>query len=141
MGGWKRYDSCKHPPEACKSAIEAALPLPKTIREARDEWRYWNERDDELCHALEQWGEEQLDLPAAYRRETVRRLAETELSAVSFTDLLERSRLYQTIENLDADIECTIHRDLEQLVAEMGVGHPSTDGQMNRSHDVAGRGP
>lgn len=87
MGGWKRYDFGKHPTTACRAAIEAAIPMPTTIREARDELRYWDERNDELCHALECWGEEQLDLPASYRCELVRALYETELPIVTLDDL------------------------------------------------------
>ncbi len=87
MGGWKRHDFEKQPVAECRAAIETALPIPRSIREARDELRYWDERNDELCHALESWGDEQLDLPASFRREMVRRLYETELPIRTLDDL------------------------------------------------------
>ncbi|MEI7606636.1 MAG: DUF2786 domain-containing protein [Rhodospirillaceae bacterium] len=104
VGGWKRYDFGRHPVAECRAAIEAALPLPRTIREARDEVRYWDERNDELCHALESWGEEQLDLPAAYRREMVRRLYEIELPIRTLDDL--HIRLLYAVEADTKDDVC-----------------------------------
>ncbi|WP_413206999.1 DUF2786 domain-containing protein [Rhodospirillum sp. A1_3_36] len=90
MGGWAPHDFKSKPPPECRAAIEAALPLPTTIREAREEAQYWEARNDEICHALECWGDGQLDLPAAYRWELVRRLWETELPIVTMDDLLVR---------------------------------------------------
>jgi len=87
MGGWKRYDFGKHPVAECRAAIEVALPMPSTVREARDELRYWDDRDHEICHALECWGDEQLDLPAAYRRSLVIKLYRDELPVVTLDDL------------------------------------------------------
>ena len=104
MGGWKRYDFGKHPVVACRAAIEAALPLPRTIREARDEARFWDERNDEICHALEVWGDEQLDLPASYRREMVRRLYEIELPIRTLDDL--HIRLQYAVEADTKDDVC-----------------------------------
>ncbi|WP_413207017.1 helix-turn-helix domain-containing protein [Rhodospirillum sp. A1_3_36] len=90
MGGWAPHDFKSQPLAECRAAIKAALPMPTTIREAREEARSWEARDNEICHALECWGDEQLDLPAAYRRELVRRLWETELPIVTMDDLLVR---------------------------------------------------
>ena len=104
MGGWKRYDFGKHPVAECRAAIEAALPLPRTIREARDEARDWDERNDEICHALEVWGDEQLDLPASYRREMVRRLYEIELPIRTLDDL--HIRLQYAVEADTKDDVC-----------------------------------
>lgn len=101
MGGWTRYDFRKHPVDACRAAIEAAHPMPRTIREARDELRYWDQRDDELCHALECWGDEKLDLPAAYRRELVRSLYETDLPIVTLDDLHLRLQFAVEADNKD----------------------------------------
>ncbi|MEI8396501.1 MAG: DUF2786 domain-containing protein [Rhodospirillaceae bacterium] len=87
MGKWARHDFSKHPVAECRAAIEAALPMPGTVREARDELHYWDDRDHEICHALECWGDEQLDLPAAYRRSLVIKLYRDELPVVSLDDL------------------------------------------------------
>ena len=86
MGGWTRYGS-GHPVAECRAIVEAALPLPRTVREARDELRYWDARDDEISHALECWGDEQLDLPASYRRSLVVTLYRDTLPIVTLDDL------------------------------------------------------
>ncbi|CCG41820.1 DUF2786 domain-containing protein [Magnetospirillum molischianum] len=90
MGGWRRYDFGKHPVDECRAAIMSAIPMPQTIREARAEAQYWNQRSDEICHAIESWGDEQLDLPASYRREIVRKMFERDMPIVTLDDLLVR---------------------------------------------------
>ncbi len=93
MGGWSDSVFRGHPVDGCRAAIEAALPMPRTVREAMEETRYWEGRDAELRHALEIWGDYQLDLPARYRLETVQRLYEYDLPIASVDDLHLRLQL------------------------------------------------
>ena len=86
MGGWDNWSS-GHPVDECRRAIEAALPMPSTIREARDELLRWDERDSEIQHALGLFDDQKLDLPAAYRRDLVRRLYQSDLPVVTMDDL------------------------------------------------------
>lgn len=130
MGGWSRYDFDKHPVDECRQAIETAFPIPTAIRGAQDELRYWDERNDELCHALELWGDEQLDLPASYRRDRVRRLYETELPIVTLDDLHLRLSLAAHADWKDVADELAEPNleAFERLILGRGVqtGHPRT---------------
>jgi hypothetical protein len=122
-----------------REAVEGALPMPKTIAEAKAEIDYWRERDREM-EAAQNWntGDYALDRTAYVRRCMISRLADRDLPAADFQDLLVRSRLYQDGQSFNGDIESAIHRDLERLVAHLGEqvstptasmdtsGHPST---------------
>jgi hypothetical protein len=115
MGGWKRYNFTKKPAPECIAALEAAMPLPKTITEAHAEYLYWEERNDEIEHALECYGDEQLDLPAAFRRERVRNLLETELQASNLDEVLIRQRHLVERESSMPEVELAVLADLERL--------------------------
>ncbi|MBF0561093.1 MAG: response regulator transcription factor [Alphaproteobacteria bacterium] len=134
MGGWTRGSS--EPPVAeCRAALDAALPLPQTIREARDEVRYWDQRDNELQLLVERWDEEQLDLPASYRRRRVRRLYETELSITTLDDLQTRLQFLAETKNGACEVGLSIMDAFERLVlngqdpSKLNIdqsGHPHT---------------
>lgn len=102
MGGWSLYGS-GGPCAECVAALEAALPMPRTLREARDEYRRWEDRNEEIECALQNWGNEQLDLPAAWRSNRVRRLFESEMPIVTMDDLLVRLEA-MTDENFCGDM-------------------------------------
>lgn len=89
MGGWSLY-GIDEPCAECVAALEAALPMPRTLREARAEYRRWEDRNEEIECALQNWGNGQLDLPAAWRSNRVRRLYESEMPIVTMDDLLVR---------------------------------------------------
>lgn len=89
MGGWARY-SGENPPPDCVAALLAARPLPTSIRAARDECRMWDERNEDISDALQSWGEDQLDLPAAWRSQRVQSLYAKELPINSLDDLALR---------------------------------------------------
>jgi hypothetical protein len=90
MGGWELYQFRAEPADPCRAALLAAIPLPTTIREAREEAQYWEIRDDELCHVFEDWNDTSLDLPAAWRRNKVRDMWTKELPIVTLDDILVR---------------------------------------------------
>ncbi len=107
MGGWSLYGS-DGPCAECIAALEAALPMPRTIREARDEYRRWEARNEEIECALQNWGNEQLDLPAAWRSNRVRRLYESEMPIATLDDLHVRLEA-MTDENFCGDMhEATV---------------------------------
>jgi hypothetical protein len=91
MGGWDLHRG--EPCQECVAAIREAIPLPRTVTEARDELEQWEARNRELFIALNAARPGvHLDLPAACRRELVRRLFEYELPARTLGEMLMRSR-------------------------------------------------
>ena len=85
LGGWDR--SLVHPPAAVLARIDNALPLPNTVREAKDELDDWTQRSHELEMLLGRPGDTQLDLPAICRARRVQALYERELPIRSIDDL------------------------------------------------------
>jgi len=144
MGGWKQHDFNKHPADECRAAIEAAIPMPTTIREARDEAQYWDQRSDDLCHALEYWGDEQLDLPAAYRRELVRKMYERTMPVVTLDNMHVRLQFLAASDRKDDACDATpsILDAFELLVLNAnsantsGEGIPATVAPVQSEHPV-----
>lgn len=88
MGGWNMHGyGDKKPPGRCVIEIEDALPMPRTIREAKAEADLWEARDRELGALVYDARDTQLDLPAYFRYDMVRRLYEKELPIRSLDDL------------------------------------------------------
>jgi len=85
IDGWDR--SLLHPSPAVLARIEQALPLPTTVRQAKDEFEYWKWRSNELEMLLGRPGDSQLDLPAICRARRVQALYERELPIRSIDDL------------------------------------------------------
>jgi len=85
LGGWDR--SLLYPSPAVLARIEQALPLPNTVRQAKDEFEYWNRRSNELEMLMGRPGDTQLDLPAICRARRVQALYERELPIRSIDDL------------------------------------------------------
>jgi hypothetical protein len=85
LGGWDR--SLLHPSAAVLARIERAFPLPDTVRQAKDEFEYWNRRSNELEMLMGRPGDTQLDLPAICRARRVQALYERELPIRSIDDL------------------------------------------------------
>ena len=101
-----------------KDAIAAAYPLPATIAEAHSEFLMWEQRDRDRALAVDDADSEQLDLPAQFRREMVRRLLDRELRATSVHDVLIRQRFYIDQAFYQPDIERAVLLDLEALAAQ-----------------------
>lgn len=137
MDGWDGHgfgpDAKKKPGPECCAALDAALPPPRTIREAHDEYRYWRERDDEIGLALDCYGDQQIDLPAAYRLDQVRDLLETGLRASNLDDVLIRQRYLVDNGSSMPEVEQAVLADLEHL-ARMQTA-PSASVQ--NGHDAA----
>jgi hypothetical protein len=85
LDGWDR--SLLHPSATVLDRIDRALPLPATVREARDEFDDWNRRSRELEALLGRPGDPQLDLPAICRARRVQALYERDLPINSIDDL------------------------------------------------------
>jgi hypothetical protein len=85
LDGWDR--SLLRPSSAVLARIEQAFPLPNTVRQAKDEFEYWNRRSNELEMLLGRPGDTQLDLPAICRARRVQALYEHELPIRSIDDL------------------------------------------------------
>ncbi len=86
LGGWDRSSFVQASP-AVLVRIEQALPLPNTVREAKDEFEYWKQRSNELEMLVGRPGDSQLDLPAICRAQRVQALYERELLIRSIDDL------------------------------------------------------
>jgi hypothetical protein len=86
LGGWDR-SSFAPPSPNVMARIEQALPLPSTVREAKDEFEYWKQRSNELEMLMGRPGDSQLDLPAICRAQRVQALYEHELPIRSIDDL------------------------------------------------------
>jgi hypothetical protein len=140
MDGWDGHgfgpDAKKKPGPECCAALDAALPLPRTIREAHDEYRYWRERDDEIGLVLDCYGDEQLDLPAAYRLDRVRDLLETVLRASNLDDVLIRQRYLVDRESSMPEVEKAVLADLEHL-ARMQAAPPAP---VQNGREISGAG-
>jgi hypothetical protein len=85
LDGWDR--SLLHPSPTVLARIEQALPLPATVRQAKDEFDYWTRRSHELEMLMGRPGDSQLDLPAICRARRVQGLYERELPIRSIDDL------------------------------------------------------
>ena len=85
LGGWDR--SLMHPSTVVLGRIEHAFPMPATVRQAKDEFEYWNQRSHELEILMGRPGDPQLDLPAICRAQRVQALYERELPIRSVDDL------------------------------------------------------
>lgn len=137
MGGWSLNDFRGDPVEPCRAAIMAALPLPTSLRAAREEVRAWEARNDELCAILENWGEIHLDLPAAYRMGVVRRMYERDMPIATLDDLLVRLEFADgcddTISTCDA--VPSILDAFRKLVVQGEVPAPVHSGQPARAAD------
>jgi len=86
LGGWDR-SSLAPPSPIVMARIEQALPLPNSVREAKDEFDYWRQRSEELEMLMGRPGDPQLDLPAICRTQRVQALYEHELPICSIDDL------------------------------------------------------
>lgn len=100
-------------------AIESAYPLPATIADALAELEYWRGREREMLAALKFPSiDAALDLVACGRMERVRLLAEAEIEAQTFADLVARLDYHASLD-FDCDqTERAIFRDLRRLAAE-----------------------
>jgi hypothetical protein len=85
LDGWDR--SIVHPSPLVLARIEHALPLPNTVRQAKDEFEHWTQRSYELEMLLGRPGDTQLDLPAICRARRAQALYERELPIRSVDDL------------------------------------------------------
>lgn len=103
--------------ERSHRALERAYPLPKTITAAMAEYEMWERRDNDLGLVLQNTADTQLDLPAYFRREIVRRLLETDLVAASLDEVIIRQRYLVESSNSNDAIERAVLRDLEVLAA------------------------
>lgn len=86
LDGWDR-GSFGPPPPHIVSRIEQAIPLPKNLREAKQEFDDWTARSHELEMVLGRPGDSALDLPAFFRAQRVQALYERELPIDSIDDL------------------------------------------------------
>ena len=60
LDGWTNYSPLKEMPDSVKAAVQSAYPMPRTLRDAWDETRYWTER----MHARWEFDDD-FDPPAA----------------------------------------------------------------------------
>ncbi len=86
LDGWDR-SSLVHPSPTVSARIERAFPLPTSVRGAKDEFEYWQQRSYELEMLMGRPGDPQLDLPAMCRAQRVQALYERELPIRSIDDL------------------------------------------------------
>jgi hypothetical protein len=86
LDGWDR-SRFTPPSPMVTERIEQAFPLPVSVREAKDEFEYWQNRSHELEMLMGSPGDSQLDLPAIIRTQRVQALYEHELPIHSIDDL------------------------------------------------------
>jgi len=108
MGEYEDLSELDAAPMACRAALEAAIPMPSTVRTARDEYRAWEDRDREVQHAIQCWSASQLDLPAQWRRERVRLLYERDMPIQTLDDLHVR---------LDYAVKSDFHPERETFLS------------------------
>lgn len=110
-------------------AIESAYRLPATIAEALAELDYWRTREREMFAAAKfPCCDSMLDLVACGRMERVRLLAEGEIEAKTFADLLLRLDYNERLDCQCDRVEAAIFRDLRRLAAEnVQYGQNSVD--------------
>ena len=77
-------------PASVIEAVSNAMPMPTTIREAKEEHEYWEARDREIDAVYGSHGNRQVGLAAAARWEMVRKLYERDLPILSVDDLHAR---------------------------------------------------
>lgn len=107
--------------ERVVAALSAALPLPRTVTEAKVELDSWERRDRDLGLIYGNTGDTQLDLPSDFRREIVRNLFEEKLRAADLAEVLLRQRYYCARDFAQEEIEHAILADLEALAAAHSV--------------------
>ncbi len=127
----------KELPRRVVRALSEAYPLPTTIAAAAAEFTAWEKRDRDVGLAVEATDDTQLDLPAYFRREVVRRLLETELIAASLDEVLIRQRHSIDSESSNPGIEKAVLRDLETLVSASVQHRPASKPRMARRHKPA----
>lgn len=127
LGGWDR--SLMHPSPLVLGRIERALPLPTTVRQAKEEFDYWNHRSHELEMLMGRPNDTQLDLPAICRTRLVQALYERELPIRSIDDLHLRLQFSVSPEWADETGEAlpSILEAFEALVIAPGLVAESTD--------------
>lgn len=98
-------------------AISAAYALPTTITQADLEYSAWRRRHEELALVRHQrpFKEIELDLPAELRRQIIAHLLETELRAVSISEVYLRQKHHLTLQHFQPEIDYAILRDVERL--------------------------
>lgn len=104
-------------PERVVAALSAALPLPRTVTEAKVELDSWERRDRDLGLIYGNTGDTQLDLPSGFRKEIVQNLFEEKLRAADLAEVLLRQRYYCARDFAQEEIEHAILADLEALAA------------------------
>jgi Homeodomain-like domain len=117
LDGWANMNGEKVP-DHVRRAIESAIPVPTSIREAKAEYDFWRERNDELeavCSG--DGGDTYLSLECALRQTIICDLLETGLRAQTMADVLVRQRYLVTCECDLAEVEQAVMADLEHLAA------------------------
>lgn len=122
LKGWESLTLASKMSPDLRAAVERAIPMPTTYAEARAEFAFWQDRDDELQDALstseQLLGDYGLDRVCVARMEIIRDVVEHEMRLETLPEILERFRIYHARDNLDeADMEAAILRDLEALAA------------------------
>jgi hypothetical protein len=108
MGNYDLMSCLDDAPPECRAALEAAIPMPTTVRQARDEYQAWEDRDREIQNVVECWEHSMLDLPAQWRQERVRLLYERDMPITTLDDLHVR---------LDYAVKADFHPEHETFLS------------------------
>lgn len=143
LDGWS--GGIGEPPASVIEAVSAALPMPATIREAKEEHEYWESRNREVDAIHGFTGDVQLGLAAEARWGLVRNLYERGMPIRTVDDMHVRMQLVATSEFNDtaADAAPVLLEAFERLVidAKPAGGCSATDqaGQQARASDRRAR--
>lgn len=128
VDGWA--DWYEKPPAHIDAAIRAAIPLPTTLDEAEAEWKYWRERDEDLCALVgDMIGDYQLDGIVIARMRIIEKMIEFELPARTISDVAVRVRLLRHREGSEDKDVTRIFDDIFALAATSS-GPPVQRGQI-----------
>ncbi len=118
----------------CRAALEAAIPMPPTVRAAREEYRAWCARDAELIAALGRAGDTYLDLPASWRRTRVGSLADADMPLRTLDDLHVRMEIMSDDDfDYGLDPMVSILDAFERLV----IGADTAPGPVHSGHPTS----
>ncbi|MCK8783574.1 hypothetical protein M0638_04160 [Roseomonas sp. NAR14] len=125
LDGWTYRLDGPAPPRVV-AAVKAALPLPRTIAEARAEHDAWAERDRELAALYRSEGDTALSLACELRRDIVGEMLWTGLRAASLADAIARQRALVEDGTHRPEVARAVLADLEALAGESGPARTAT---------------
>jgi hypothetical protein len=125
-------------PASVIEAVTNAMPMPTTIRQAKDECEYWERRDREIDAVHGFTGERQVGLAAEARWDLVRKLYERDMPISTIDDMHARLQFVAASEWKDdaCDAAPSLLEAFERLVMSTAAARPRKTSRQPRKSEA-----